>query len=152
MDGLPRWVRTHRDYYGSRFTEAHYRTWDQILCGQMGGDGELLLKAVQGMIIDCFKGYVEDHLSYLKSYVSKHAPPCERCNNRGVVEVTNYGPRRDKYPRIGFLCECARGIKARAAHPDGATISQYEERRADELSSEARRRTLGEFVGKLVPA
>lgn len=149
---LPRWVRTHREYYGSRFTEAHYRTWDEILCQQMGGDGDLLLKAVQGMILDCYKGYVEDHLKYLKNYVTQHSPPCPRCNNRGVVEVTNYGPRKDQYPKIGFLCTCARGDKAKSAHPRGATIDQYEERRAAELSSERRRQVLEEFAGKAVPA
>jgi hypothetical protein len=125
---LPRWVRHHREYYGGRITIPQYRKFDEILCGEMGGTGELLLKAVDEMIRSCFKGYSEDMLKFFQNYIAKNAPPCDVCNGRGIVEVPNHGPRKKVAPRIGFLCFCAVGIRARGRYPDAATIGEYEDK------------------------
>lgn len=123
---LPRWVREHREFYGNRISIAQYRKFDQILCGEMGADGDLLLKATDEMIRSAFKGYHEDHLRFLQNYIAKNAPPCDTCHGRGLVDVPNHGPRRLIAPRIGFLCFCAVGIRARGRYPDAATIGEYE--------------------------
>jgi len=133
---LPRWVREHREFYGSRISIAQYRKFDEILCGEMGADGDLLLKAVDEMIRSAFKGYHEDHLKFLQVYVAKNAPPCDVCRGRGLVEVPNHGPRKLVYPRIGVLCFCAVGIRSRGRYPGAATIGEYEDKRGKGWRSE----------------
>lgn len=125
---LPRWVAEHKEFYGSKISIAQYRKFDEILCSEMGATGDLLLSAVEEMIRSCFVGWQEAHLKFLQNYVAKNAPACDVCRGRGVVEVPNRGPRSKVYPRIGFLCFCAVGIRARGRYPDAATIGDYETR------------------------
>jgi hypothetical protein len=124
MTNLPRWVALHKSYY-TRFSEGIYQEWEQVLCRELGADGDMLLLAVKELIRSCFKGYTEDHFRWLQQYVVDHAPPCTMCANAGLVTVPNRSKTLD-CNEIKVLCVCPRGNRKAVNMPDKATLAQYE--------------------------
>jgi hypothetical protein len=151
-DDRPRWVKKHSGYFGSRFTTGIYQEWTEILVREMGATGEVLLEAVDQMIRQGQKGYVEDHLRALQSHVAKSCSGCPTCNGRGLVEVPNRGPRREQYPRISFACGCPRGVQVKATkYPDAGLLSDYEGMYGTGWREEARKPSLPVAIGPVQP-
>lgn len=124
MSTLPRWVALHKSYY-TRFNDGVYQTWERILCGELGADGDLLLTCVEELIRSCFKGYTEDHFAFMQRYVVDKAPACSLCGSAGLVTVPNRGKTLD-CSEIKVLCVCPRGNRKAVAMPGKATLAQYE--------------------------
>lgn len=141
---VPAWVDRHRNYYGSRFKMAHYMEWNELLHKKMEIPTEILDRAVGEMITSGFKGYVEDHLNYLKAYVCKELPKCPRCEGRGLVTVDNRGPRAAELPKISVLCPCPRGSSHRSRYPNGLTLEQYEAKHGPVIQATQQRELYGD--------
>lgn len=124
MTNLPRWVALHKSYY-ARFNEGIFQQWEGVLSGELGADGDLLLRAVEELIRSCFKGYTEDHFAWLQRYVVDHAPACPLCRGAGLVTVPYRGTVLDcKEYRV--LCACPRGKRKALTLQGKTTLAQYE--------------------------
>lgn len=151
-DDRPRWIQKHSGYFGTRFTTGIYQEWTEILVREMGATGDALLEAVNQMIRNGQKGFVEDHLRSLQSHVAKSCSGCTTCNGRGLVEVPNHGPRREQFQRISFACGCPRGVQVRSTkYPDAGLLSDYEARYGGGWREEARRPSLPAEIGPVQP-